>query len=66
MRFLTENEATVLSQRFVEIEDPMASSVDYSAELLFDTIFTLSFSGVPFVSRGRTVVLPRKNSLRLG
>mmetsp|Transcript_3962 Transcript_3962/g.11876 ORF Transcript_3962/g.11876 Transcript_3962/m.11876 type:complete len:1062 (-) Transcript_3962:3184-6369(-) len=47
LQFLTENEASALSQRFVEIEHPLASSVDFSVELLPTSAFVLGFGGVP-------------------
>uniref|UniRef100_A0A7S2Z9J7 Peptidase M16 N-terminal domain-containing protein n=1 Tax=Rhodosorus marinus TaxID=101924 RepID=A0A7S2Z9J7_9RHOD len=47
LRFLTENEASLLNRRFTEVVNPFCSSIDYSVELFPTTVFILGFGGIP-------------------
>ncbi|KAJ8907286.1 hypothetical protein NDN08_007401 [Rhodosorus marinus] len=47
LRFLTENEASLLNRRFTEVVNPFCSSIDYSIELFPTTVFILGFGGIP-------------------
>eukprot|EP00189_Rhodosorus_marinus_P008450 CAMPEP_0184754920 /NCGR_PEP_ID=MMETSP0315-20130426/44875_1 /TAXON_ID=101924 /ORGANISM="Rhodosorus marinus, Strain UTEX LB 2760" /LENGTH=1041 /DNA_ID=CAMNT_0027234365 /DNA_START=157 /DNA_END=3282 /DNA_ORIENTATION=- len=47
LRFLTENEASLLNRKFTEVVNPFCSSIDYSIELYPTTVFVLGFGGIP-------------------
>ena len=46
-RYWNENSTSVLQRTFVELENPLASSVDYEIYSFFPTSVSLYFSGIP-------------------
>lgn len=46
-KYLRETSSSPLYQRFVQIETPWATDIDYEIKPLFQTFMTLIFSGVP-------------------
>lgn len=46
-KYLRETSSSPLYQEFVQIENPLATEIDYEIKPLFHTMMTLIFSGVP-------------------